>query len=1120
MLPLPEGKSFHAFVSYSHSRDSLLSMRLQRALQGFGNTIPWSRAMRVFRDETNLAATADLATEIENGLRQSAHFVLLASPDSSHSPWVAKEVRSFLTTHPIDHLSIAVTAGVTPWDPAGSAGEPAISEELVDLLKRSSDGYVEPLMVDLRPYRDASWWTLTFDEAYLSRVATLAAAILKRDKDSLFGRHISGQRRGMAALLAIVLTIAIALALALQQSRRARTSEVEALRQAGAARSESERAKQSAALAAAASEQADRARDLARAGQETAEQQRARAERGESAAKRSAELATERQRAADVQRAQALLRGGNREAGLVVAVKNLSQQQDGASRVLRSLLLEALSAKIQSWALSHGTAHVNSSVFSPTGNRIVTAGMDGVAVLWDTRTGAKLATMDSRLVEGGGRAIDEAIFSKDGRWIATANWTGVIHIWDGLTGKFLRALQGHADRAYSIALSPDGRRLVSASFDGTARTWNVESGKSIATMRGHVQIVRQATFSPDGREIVSASDDRSAAVWDANTGLRRVVLTGHVAPLNSAEYSPDGSKIATSSSDGTTRVWSAPSGDSLLVVQRGSKSAAFSPDGGKLLIVTEDGTALIVDALTGKNVAQIGGDPRHRVDSASYSPNGRNVLTGSMGGYPAIWDSNTGQLLATLESPGGIPGWRATFSADGQYVVSSEESYRARVWELRPWSVPIVLDGSGTEARIADFSKDGSLLLTAMKDGAASIWQTAPWRRTADFFIGSSGWAQLLPTARRVVTTVWGELAEQRAVVVREAPSGREIARIEGGHEARFSPDGRWVAAETADHVLILDASTGKVQVDISDLGPTPGAGDSSRLADFSPDSKAILVFGDKPRLIDPVTGREVAKLAKTKYDMVDASFSGDGRRVATATYDGAQLWDAHTGRLIARLEHWRHGVNRVAFSADGTRLLAGYHNQELWDGVNGQFIKRLDGGTGWFSPDGRFIVTRAASPIIWNARSGERLPLVLPETRQVNFLPKGETVMLFSGTTLRLWDLSLGQEIGRLDKACPITDLSVRDGLLSLAFGCATGGLSIRSAPFDAERLTVSACEHVLGLPPAVEGVTAGELAEARATCSRRYPESADLKQRQADPPDPPRIEPSRRQRVFGVRR
>lgn len=86
------------FLSYKHGE---LGTAVARRVQGGLQTIatpwwkPWS--IRVFRDETDLAASPNLWHKITNALDNAQHLVLIASPDAANSIWVKREIRYWLT---------------------------------------------------------------------------------------------------------------------------------------------------------------------------------------------------------------------------------------------------------------------------------------------------------------------------------------------------------------------------------------------------------------------------------------------------------------------------------------------------------------------------------------------------------------------------------------------------------------------------------------------------------------------------------------------------------------------------------------------------------------------------------------------------------------------------------------------------------------------------------------------------------------------------------------------------------------------------------------------------------------------------------------------------------------
>src|SRR5437868_4796103 len=106
---------YAAFISYSHARDQLIARNLQLTLEKFGMVLPLRRRVRIFRDESNLAANPDLWGAIESALDESDSFLLLASPPSAQSSWVQRELTRFLERHEPARLCVVLTEGWTPW---------------------------------------------------------------------------------------------------------------------------------------------------------------------------------------------------------------------------------------------------------------------------------------------------------------------------------------------------------------------------------------------------------------------------------------------------------------------------------------------------------------------------------------------------------------------------------------------------------------------------------------------------------------------------------------------------------------------------------------------------------------------------------------------------------------------------------------------------------------------------------------------------------------------------------------------------------------------------------------------------------------------------------------------
>ena len=281
------------------------------------------------------------------------------------------------------------------------------------------------------------------------------------------------------------------------------------------------------------------------------------------------------------------------------------------------------------------------AVFSPDGERIVTASEDKTARVWDAERGTQIG----KPLKGHDDAVVSAAFSLDGKRIVTASKDRTARVWEAESGEPIgEPLKGHDNAVVSAAFSPDGKRIVTASLDQTARVWDAESGKSIGEpIKGHGNVVWSAAFSPDGQRIVTASMDKTARVWDPESGKPTgQPLKGHEDTVGCAAFSPDGQRIVTASWDMTARLWEAQSGKPIGEPLRGHDfevtSAAFSPDGQRIVTASADRTARIWDAVSGKPIGQPLKGHTGPVSSAAFSPDGKRIVTASLDQTARMWD--------------------------------------------------------------------------------------------------------------------------------------------------------------------------------------------------------------------------------------------------------------------------------------------------------------------------------------------------------------------------------------------------------------------------------------------------------------------------------------------------
>ena len=229
---------------------------------------------------------------------------------------------------------------------------------------------------------------------------------------------------------------------------------------------------------------------------------------------------------------------------------------------------------------------------------------------------------------------------------------------------------------------------------------------------------------------------------------------------------------------------------------------------------------------------------------------------------------------------------------------------------------------------------------------------------------------------------------------------------------ASFSSDGeRILTAHSDQKARLWDADGNLITTYIGH-----GQGDVTR-ASFSPDGERIVTASeDGTARLWEVEGNLIRILEGHTDRVVWASFSPNGKHIATVGRDATRLWDVE-GNLITIIDTSRIGhTDAVSFSPDGERVLTGDRDgtPRLWD-VEGNLISILEGHTDWvrlpiFSPDGKTILTASydGTARLWNA-DGNFITTLEGHTdliHQANFSPDGKRIVTASKDgTARLWD-------------------------------------------------------------------------------------------------------------------
>jgi hypothetical protein len=202
------GQSFpyDAFISYDHD-DRPIAHGIQRGLRRIGRRVGQLRALRVFRDSTDLSASPDLWGKVTEAMDRSRYLIAVLSPNAATSHWVNREVAYWLEHRGPQHLLFVVAGGNLNWNEDGARFDPHRSDAAPPVLTEPGALAAEPLWVDVSD--DAPW----DPEAKLFRekLTDLAAPIHGKPKSDLASEDVREQHRfrrlrraAIAAWIAVV----------------------------------------------------------------------------------------------------------------------------------------------------------------------------------------------------------------------------------------------------------------------------------------------------------------------------------------------------------------------------------------------------------------------------------------------------------------------------------------------------------------------------------------------------------------------------------------------------------------------------------------------------------------------------------------------------------------------------------------------------------------------------------------------------------------------------------------------------------------------------------------------------------------------------------------------------
>lgn len=441
-----------------------------------------------------------------------------------------------------------------------------------------------------------------------------------------------------------------------------------------------------------------------------------------------------------------------------------------------------------------------------------------------------------------------------------------------------------------------------------------------------------------------------------------------------------------------------------------------------------------------------------KVSGVAVSPDNKTIASASSDGTIGFWDVATGKAshAALKSSEGGFQS--VAYSPDGKYLASGEGGKigsaaaggRIVLWDIAGGYAPTVLaPGGGSWVNGLSFSRDGTMLAAGFADASAAVYSVAA-RKTVCSSIGRKADRQayatvaVSPDGREVAfgtseggsqaLTIWStSTCQQLGQAIDIAKLSGVTAPQTGGNVSSlaYSPDGKQLAANDTDHLVVLDTATWLPVRDATVIDENYYIQSMA----YSPDGSRLAVGSNKHVvLLDATTGRQVGSpLLGARGGVMGVAFGADGRTLAAGSTSGdVDVYDLQNAPLATKVPAGMTSVTAIAFRPDGKVLASAGSDSVIrfWDTSTWQTVGQTPASDGRisalaFSPDGKTLASGGEDKLVhlWDASTGQQLATPLDAKGGavycLAFSPDGKWLAIGGVTDqLSVWEVAGGKPV------------------------------------------------------------------------------------------------------------
>lgn len=370
-----------------------------------------------------------------------------------------------------------------------------------------------------------------------------------------------------------------------------------------------------------------------------------------------------------------------------------------------------------------------------------TAGSSNTFRVWDFKTGNLVASTRTPLKTNEELLIIDAKSTDEGMMLVVSDQTILLVDMSNVSGELpvTKRLAGNhgiiADLKY---VGPDSTLLALATNSPSLRIVNPEKPLEVVLCEGHTDLLNALDVSTDGHWIATASKDNEARLWQWNeeraTFECYAQFQGHagsVSAISMSKTSPHRPEfVITGSADLTVKKWKVPQSSGVVKTsvytrrahEKDINSIDVAPNDEFFASASYDKTAKVWNVDSGETVGILKGHKRGLWD-VNFHKFDKLIATASGDKNIKVWSLHDFTCVQTFEGHTNAVQRVKFFNKNSPQMISTGADGLVKLWDYRAGEVIKTFDSHDNRIWSIDIKDDdGTMFITADADGKLVEW--------------------------------------------------------------------------------------------------------------------------------------------------------------------------------------------------------------------------------------------------------------------------------------------------------------------------------------------------------------------------------------------------------------